>query len=198
MEAERQHKEANSRVIQSSKGGGGYIVDNRPQSTTQRKLLKLVYNSGNPIQRVRMLGVPAAPVAPAFLNGHALASHHIIPNTVFQHAIEDALGAFHGQIDNLIAVFDGQWNGIRLPNGVNRVDSPNGLFGRPGHNGNHPAYSTAVETYSAANNTVGNLSGLLAGANAAQDRANIANHIRGLITNTAQQNLDAMATAGEI
>jgi hypothetical protein len=31
MKAERQRKEATSRVIQPSKGGGGHIVDNRPQ-----------------------------------------------------------------------------------------------------------------------------------------------------------------------
>lgn len=38
MKAERQHKEATSRVIQPSKGGGGYIVDNRPETVIQTKL----------------------------------------------------------------------------------------------------------------------------------------------------------------
>lgn len=196
MKAERQHKEATSRVIQPSKGGGGHIVDNRPQSITQNQLNKLVHSS-NPIQRVRMLRTPAAPAAPGFLIGQNLHSHHIIPNTVFQHAIECLFRAYRGQLDDLVNTFEGQWNGIILPQGVTRVDGLHGV-GRPGHNGNHPAYSTAVETYSAANNAVGNLSGLFAGGNAAQDRANIASHIRALITNTTQQNLDAMAMAGEI
>lgn len=33
MKTEKQHKEATSRVLQQSKGGGGHIVDNRSQST---------------------------------------------------------------------------------------------------------------------------------------------------------------------
>lgn len=38
MKAERQHKEATSRVIQPSKGGG-HIVDNRPHSRDQLKIV---------------------------------------------------------------------------------------------------------------------------------------------------------------
>ena len=35
MKTEKQHKEATSRVLQQSKGGGGHIVDNRSQSISQ-------------------------------------------------------------------------------------------------------------------------------------------------------------------
>lgn len=192
MKAERQRKETTSRGIQPLKGAGGHIVDNRPQSITQRKFIMLTHESSS-IQRVRMLGTPAAPAAPFFLFGHHLDGHHIIPNTVFQHAIEDQLGVIQGQIDDWVATFDGQWNGILLPNGVHRVNGPNGT-GRPGHNGNHPQYSTAVEAY--CNTQLGNLSDLLNPP--ASNRQAIARHLKGLITNTAQQNLDAMAAAGEI
>lgn len=193
MNTERLQKKAAFRVLRQTNISGRGIVDNRPQSITQRKLIKLTHES-NSIQRVRMLGTPAVPDAPGFLLGHPLDRHHIIPNTVFQHAIENQLDVLQGQIDNWVTTFDGQWNGIRLPNGVNRVDNATGTAGRPGHNGNHPQYSTAVEAY--CNAHLMNLSDLLNPP--AANRQAIATHLRGLITNTAQQNLDAMAVAGEI
>lgn len=47
MKAERQQKEVMSRVIQPSKGGGGHIVDNRPNSIHQAKMIE---NIGGDIQ----------------------------------------------------------------------------------------------------------------------------------------------------
>lgn len=53
MKAERQQKEATSRVIQSSKGGGGCIVDNRPQSIKQTETIGLLSDN---IQQIGNVG----------------------------------------------------------------------------------------------------------------------------------------------
>lgn len=154
--------------------------------------------TGNTVQMLRMLGVPATPPPPNFLNQVALQAHHIIPNTVFQHAIEDKLNVVHNAIDVEAHRFDGQWNGIALPTGVNRVDvgPPNYLPGRPGHSAPHINYSADVEAYcvDALNNVDNDLSTLFDGQNA----NNIAYNLRQLIHNTAQQDLEGMSAAGEI
>ena len=47
MKAERQQKECTSRVVQPSKGGGGRIVDNRPQSRDQTKIVNAIQKHEN-------------------------------------------------------------------------------------------------------------------------------------------------------
>lgn len=49
MKAERQQKERTSRVIQPSNGGGGHIVDNRPQSRNQTKMVSIIQTKENKI-----------------------------------------------------------------------------------------------------------------------------------------------------
>ena len=49
MKAERQHKERTSRVIQPAKGEDGHIVDNRPQSRNQTKMVRIIQAKENKI-----------------------------------------------------------------------------------------------------------------------------------------------------
>lgn len=51
MKAERQYKEATSRVLQQSKGGKSFIIDNRPQSENQTKKIDFIRNfAGSTLQ----------------------------------------------------------------------------------------------------------------------------------------------------
>lgn len=43
MKAERQYKEATSRVLQQSKSGRRYIVDNRPESRLQGRMIDYIH-----------------------------------------------------------------------------------------------------------------------------------------------------------
>jgi hypothetical protein len=141
---------------------------------------------GRTIQMLRMLGTPDAPPAPDFLKTCSLdlQAHHIIPNTTFQHAIEALLGAYNGAIDAAVQRFDGQWNGIWLPKGSDRVD--NDAYGRLGHNGPHNIYSANVEAL--CTTKLDGLNNILDATNA----PNAAQHIRSLIMNSPARNLDGV------
>lgn len=52
MKAERQQKERTSRVIQSSKGGGGHIVDNRPEAVRQAKMIDTIQKQNESMNRI--------------------------------------------------------------------------------------------------------------------------------------------------
>lgn len=55
MKAERQQKEATSRVLQQSKGGEGHIIDNRPQNMYQSKLIASISSNHVPIQMQKIV-----------------------------------------------------------------------------------------------------------------------------------------------
>jgi hypothetical protein len=55
MKAEKQQKEATSRVLQQSKGGGVHIVDNRPQNMNQSKLIASISSNHVPIQMQKIV-----------------------------------------------------------------------------------------------------------------------------------------------
>jgi len=147
---------------------------------------------GNTVQMIRMLGTPATPPAPQFLNGFNLQAHHIIPNSVFQHAIEDMLQVAHNAINVEVNRFDGQWNGILLPAGAHRVGTdalgnPT-LPGRPGHNAPHNQYSANVENHCV--NQLANVNNDLSTLFQGQNAPTIAANLRGIIHNTLEDNLD--------
>lgn len=182
----RQNKEKVSRRIDTN--GGGARQRARIENSVSKTIKKSIQNE--PIlQMVRLVGTVACPNPPAFLNGHILHRHHIIPNSVIQHSIEDMLNVAHNSIDTFVRHFDKQWNGIFLP--LNRVQ--NGNFGRPAHGGPHFAYNQAVEQYIMKKFP----NGLLDLTNA-QNRKLTAQYIRTAIHNTQQLSLDGMAMAGEI
>lgn len=183
-------KENKSRLVADSvgqkKSGGGLgvgIVDKRSEPIS--RLLTTNASCQHPVQMARLLGRPKTPPPPAFLDNHHLDAHHIIPNTVVQHAVEDCLNVFNDSIDVASQPFDNQWNGIMLPRGVYRVT--NGSNGRPGHNGNHPRYSQQVENICIAQ--AGRLQNILFNR---QLRENIANLIRNDIMHTEEENLDGI------
>lgn len=62
MKAEKQYKEATSRVIQPLKGGGGYVVNNRLDSIIQTKLSDIISGSRKEKNLVqRMVRVAPSP-----------------------------------------------------------------------------------------------------------------------------------------
>lgn len=181
----RQNKEKVSRRID----GGGMTrqmakIDNCVSKTTRSSI------QNEPIlQMVRLVGIVSCPDPPAFLNGQRLDRHHIIPNSVIQHFVEDTFHAAHNSIDALVQVFDQQWNGMFLP--LNRIQ--NGNYGRPAHGAPHFAYNQAVEQY-----IMNNFQNGLLDLGNAENRTLIAQHIKTAIHNTQQLSLDGMAMAGEI
>ena len=181
----KQNKEKVSRRID----GGGMAKQRARIDNCVLKTIKSSIQNEPILQMVRLVGIAACPNPPAFLNGRILHRHHIIPNSVIQHFIEDMLNTAHNSIDTLVQYFDEQWNGILLP--LIRVQ--HGNFGRPAHGAPHLAYNQAVENYIMAKFP----NGLLALTNP-QNRKQIAQHIRTAIHNTQQQSLDGMATANEI
>ena len=181
----RQNMEKVSRRIE----GGGVARQRVRIDNCVLKTIKSPIQNEPILQMVRLVGIAACPNPPAFLNGHALHRHHIIPNSVIQHSIEDMLNTAHNSIDTFVRHFDRQWNGIFLP--LIRVQ--HGNFGRPAHGAPHFAYDQAVEQCIMNNFP----NGLLALTNS-WNRKQIAQHIRTAIHNTQQQSLNWMAMAGEI
>lgn len=125
MKAERQQKEATSRVLQQSKGGGSHIVDNRPAGVLQGEIINYIHqkksNAFKSVQRAVNInyygaGRPAFPQKdaanlanypnPINVPGRGnvdMTKHHVVPWRKLKIFVRDAVLAGHvPQLQNVL------------------------------------------------------------------------------------------------